>query len=182
MGLALASLALYVGWASISDVKVDTVGLAIAAVGPSLLVVVWWVLWFRFRAPGFVLDEYKRYYDQLNPPSPWSVAVDVQEDERKIALRLLLNNRYTAGPEITSASCRMTIGDLNLVSGTKSGRVTHDRGLEWIYPRDFPNAVWPIERGTHEAACEIMTTDGSSSTIGARVRIGKPRWRDRWGR
>jgi len=169
VGVALVSLALYIGWAWINDVTVDAVGLGIAAAGPFVLAFVWWVIWFRFRAPGFVLDQYKGYFDRANPPSPWSVAVEVQAE--RIALRLLLTKRYTAGPEISSASCRMTIGDLNLVSDAKSGPVTQEKGLEWMYPRDFPNAVWPIERGTYEAACEVRIADGSSHTIGARVKV-----------
>ena len=177
--LWLLSPAVYILWGLLRGRSLDWVGFVVVALGPPLLFTLATFVVLVHRGPAHVFDYYKSEYDRANPPLPFVVAIHVIDDEQ-VAIRLLLSGG-TGEVLLDEVSCEVVVGAVRPHSVTsKSGSVSTTQPIEFSYPDEFANAVWPLPDGVYEVGCKVQSaTPEFNGTVGQQFRIG-PRKRRLW--
>jgi hypothetical protein len=179
LALGFGSVFVYGAWAKLQETPFDPASLLAALVPPVTYVVGTW-LYYRVKAPAQLFDAQRRQLEQLNPPTPWVVAVEVAEEERRITVQLLLSDRFTGTTQINSATCFFEVGNVRPRCDTpKSGAVSQTQALAWQYPDEFVPVVWPLPSGRYEAVVTGIrspSTRDTAHTIGGQFQVGKPKW------
>jgi hypothetical protein len=178
LGLGLGAVLVYWAWAEVRNTAFDPVGLWALIVPLAAYVVGTWA-YYRTKAPAQLFEQQRQQLEQLNPPIPWAVAVEVAEEERRITVRLLLRSGTTGTTTIDSATCFFDVGEVRpTCRSPKSGKVGDGKSIQWDYPAEFNNPVWPLPDGQYAVGVDRITSpslDGSA-TIGGQFQIGRRKW------
>jgi hypothetical protein len=181
VALGFVSVAVLWGWARWHKVAFDPGELLAVLAPPVLYFGITWT-YYSLKAPTQLFEEQQRTIDQYNPPTPWVVAVDVAEEERRITIQLLLG-AYTGTARVDSATCLFDIGNIRTYSDTpKSGAVSRTEAIEWEYPKEFTPKKWPLPSGHYEVLVKDIRSEITGDTshgVGGKFDIGKPKWRQR---
>lgn len=142
MASAVSGPLLYWWWTARRDVEVDVPGLIFSAVGSVVisLSVMW--AYFHWKARIKVLGDIQHFREQQDPSLQLATSYHVTEDG--ITLKLYSPG---VGRRLQSVFCAFAV-DGNECRTGDLGPV--DVGvLEITYPKDFPNASWPLPKGKH---------------------------------
>lgn len=177
--LGIGGVFVYWVWSRIWNTPFDPVGFWALVIPPTIYVAGTWA-YYRTKAPAQVFEAQRRQLQQYNPPIPWVVAVEVAEEERRITVRLVLSDRHTGTTTIDSATCFFALEQVRPACTTpKSGNVGEGKSIQWDYPAEFSNPVWPLPDGQYEAVVSGITSSSIQGTasIGGQFRIGpRKRW------
>lgn len=180
--LGVGSVLVYWTWARVRGTPFDPVGFWALIIPLAIYVLGTWV-YYRIKAPAQVFEAQRLQLQQYAPPTPWAVAVEVAEEERRITVRLLPSEGHTGATTIDSATCFLAIGQVRPACTTpKSGAVGEGKSIRWDYPVEFDNPIWPLPDGQYEAVVSRITSSSlqGSASIGGKFRIGpRKRW---WSR
>lgn len=170
--LSVCGVAAYVLWGEVRDVIVDPLGLLFAAVAPTVAWTAGSWIWHRMQGPRSLAISFINLYCG-QPLCPFTAASRQTYDG--IRFTLALSKRHSSTElSVSSALCLVSLPQHHQAKSKQLGptNVSDESETVLIYPDDFTNAQWPLDRGRYEAQWHV-DFQGKQWTFGHQFKVTK---------